>query len=69
MTASRQAISFTRKGFASLERLTTETGESKSDMVNRALEVYDFLEKEKAAGGELMIRHPGDELPQRVHLI
>jgi hypothetical protein len=46
-----------------LLRVTELAQLSKTDAVNRAIQVYAFLEEQKAQGGELIIRK-GDELLQ-----
>jgi len=51
----------------SLARLVHLTRLSKTDVVNRALQVYCFIEEQKLQGGELLVRKH-DEL-QQVHII
>jgi hypothetical protein len=41
---------------------STREGLSRTDITNRALQVYSFLLAESHAGSDLLIRRPGDEL-------
>lgn len=52
---------------ASLTRLVELTHLSKTDIANRALQIYAFLEEEKQSGGELLLRKDGET--QRVQII
>ncbi|WIV59661.1 hypothetical protein [Amycolatopsis nalaikhensis] len=45
-----------------LDRIVELTGDSKTDTINRALQVYAVLEEAVSKGGELVIRHSsGDQ--------
>lgn len=46
-----------RKALAHLQRLL---GLNRTDVVNRAVQMYDLIETERANGGEVYIKH-GDE--------
>lgn len=41
-----------------LARLIERTGFTKVSVVNRALQVYDYIEAELRSGGELVVRSP-----------
>jgi nucleoid-associated protein YejK len=43
-----------------LTRSVTRTRLSKTDTVNRALQVYDYIEEQLRQGGELLIRKNGE---------
>jgi hypothetical protein len=45
-----------------LDELLLATRLGKTDVVNRALQIYAFLEKTKAEGGTLCVREPGGHL-------
>lgn len=40
-----------------LNALTKSTGLSQTDIVNRAVSLYALIEKEAAAGGEILLRN------------
>lgn len=43
-----------------LNRSVARTRLSKTDTVNRALQVYDYIEEQMRQGGELLIRKNGE---------
>lgn len=49
-----------------LERLAELTGYSKTDVVNRAISVYNFLEETLRSGGEIRIRRGPDDDHERL---
>ena len=57
----RLAINLTRRGAQALEGLTERTGESQTDLVNRALMLLDFVEGRTAVGDALVLLNPQGE--------
>ncbi len=59
----RVTVNLTPRSMQALEQVSTAVGESKTDAINRALQVYaflrDVLERESAT---LMIKHPDGEV-------
>jgi hypothetical protein len=49
------------KAWTALEETAERLGLSKTDVANRALQAYAFLEEEMAAGAEVVLRHPSGE--------
>lgn len=45
-----------------LQALTERTGMSKTDIVNRSVSLYEFVQSEMAAGGELRLQRPSGEV-------
>jgi len=52
-----------------LHRLQSSTGLSKTDLVNRAISLYDFTTRQFASGMELLLRDPATGEGQLVHLL
>jgi hypothetical protein len=46
---------------ADLRRTQDRTGLSKTDIINRALSLYEFIEAELSAGAELIVRRDGQD--------
>lgn len=46
-----------------LDKAVTLTGHSRTDVINRALQAYAFLEEQRAAGNELLVR--SDDVTER----
>ena len=51
------------KAATDLERLQERTGRGKTDLVNRAISLYEFIERQVTAGAVVLVRH-GDETQQ-----
>ncbi|MFJ1565833.1 hypothetical protein ACIOG8_16675 [Streptomyces erythrochromogenes] len=51
-----------------VSELTAATGASKSDVINRAVLLLGFIERERAKGNDLMIRDTVGAL-ERIHII
>jgi len=64
----RITVSLTPKAAASLTSLQDRTGLSKTDLVNRAIALYEFAEAQFAAGREILVRDP-DGTVQVVRLL
>jgi hypothetical protein len=52
-----------------LNDLQRNTGMSKTDLVNRAVSLYSFIQEHLARGEELRLFNPNDREEQRVHLL
>jgi hypothetical protein len=59
----RVTVNLTMRSARALEAATKLTGDSKTDTINRALQIYAFLEQIAAQGGSVYAREtPGGEL-------
>ena len=56
LPADRITVALIPKAGEDLQRLQDRTGLSKTDIVNRAISVYEFIEAELLAGHDLIIR-------------
>ena len=54
----RITVAMVRKAGEDLETLQDRTGLSKTDIVNRAISLYAFIEDQVQAGKELLVRDP-----------
>lgn len=64
----RVTVNLTRRSARALERAVGVTGDSKTDTVNRALQVYAYLEEVLEAGGTVLVQEAGDPAPQRLRI-
>lgn len=55
-TASRITVSLTRKADENLGLLVDSTGMSKTDLVNRAIQLLQFVTEVETAGGHVQVR-------------
>lgn len=63
----RITVSLIAKAADDLRQTHERTGLSKTDIVNRAIGLYAFIDEQQTAGGVLVLRH-GDE-EQRIQLL
>jgi hypothetical protein len=56
--ADRITVALIRRASDDLQRLQERTGLSKTDIVNRAISAYEFLEAQTQADHELIVRDP-----------
>jgi hypothetical protein len=62
---TRVTVNLTQRSSAALDLLTGLTGDSKTDTVNRALQIYAYLEHVVHGGGSIHVRKAdGSELEQ-----
>jgi hypothetical protein len=65
---TRVTINLTPAAVAGIRTLTDLTGDSQTDVINRAIRVGAFIEGRQAQGYELILRAP-DGPPERVHIL
>ena len=54
----RITVALVRKAGEDLQQLQDRTGLSKTDIVNRAITLYEFLDAQLQAGNDLIVRDP-----------
>jgi hypothetical protein len=64
----RYSVTFVPPAVQAVAALTASTGLSKADVINRAVQVYAFLERQQEQGSELILRGV-DGRDERVHII
>jgi hypothetical protein len=55
-TTDRITVALVQKAQADLQHLLEKTGLSKTDLVNRAISLYEFIDENTTAGREVLIR-------------
>jgi hypothetical protein len=65
----RITVALVRKAGEDLQQLQDRTGLSKTDIVNRAISVYEFIESEAQAGNDLFVRDNETGETQRVRFL
>lgn len=58
----RVTVNLTNRSARALELATELTGDSKTDTINRAIQVYAYLESINSKNGEVFVRDSGSEL-------
>jgi hypothetical protein len=53
---------------AAVTQTAGRTGLSETDVINRALQAYAYLEEQVAAGSEVLVRHPDGTVHQVMFL-
>ena len=67
--AERITVALIPKAVVDLQSLQERTGLSKTDLANRAISLYEFIDKLLREGKEVLIRDPEVNETQRVHLL
>jgi hypothetical protein len=60
----RVTVNLIARASRALQRVADRTGDSKTDIINRALQVYGYLEDVSADGGAIYVRETKDSEPQ-----
>jgi hypothetical protein len=55
--AERITVALTPQAAADLQKLLDRTGQGKTDIVNRAISLYEFINAQMSAGHELIVRN------------
>ncbi|WP_253669635.1 hypothetical protein [Streptoalloteichus tenebrarius] len=64
----RVTVNLTPRSSKALEQTVDLTGDSKTDTINRALQVYAFLEEIMQAGGSIYVRQSADSELERLRI-
>jgi hypothetical protein len=64
----RITVALIPKAAADLQRLQERSGLSKTDLTNRAISLYEFIDAQIRDGKEVLIRDPAKKETQIVHL-
>lgn len=66
MEHARLTVNLTTKADEALKNTARLTGHSKTDIVNRALQMYEWLEMEKSRGAQFLLRDPETREMERI---
>jgi len=64
----RVTVNLTARSSRALELATELTGDTKTDTINRALQIYAFLEQICARGGSIYARESADSELERIKI-
>ena len=62
----RVTVNLTARGSRALDQAAQITGDTKTDTINRALQVYAYLEEIMQHGGAVYVRESPDSEPQLI---
>lgn len=65
----RVTVNLTGRGAGALSELVRRTGDSKTDVINRALSVYELIERITDEGGAVFVREKGSAELERVRFL
>lgn len=65
----RVTVNLTGRGAGALSELVRRTGDSKTDVINRALSVYELIERISGEGGAVFVREHGATELERVRFL
>lgn len=68
VSPERITVALIPKATADLQRLQERTGLSKTDITNRSISLYEFIDAQLRAGKEVLIREPETGQTQIVHI-
>lgn len=69
LTAERITVALIPKAGEDLQRLVERTHLSKTDITNRAITLYEFIDMQLRAGREVLIRDPSTGQTQTVLIL
>jgi hypothetical protein len=67
--AERITVALIAKAAEDLKRTQARTGLTKTDVVNRALSLYAFLDERLAGGSEILLRHKDTGTTELIRLL
>ena len=67
--ADRITVALIPKASEDLQRLQDRTGLSKTDIVNRGISLYEFIDSQLQAGNDLIVKDPKTGESQMVKLL
>lgn len=65
----RVTVNLIPQASRALAAAVERTGHSKTDTVNRAIQLYDFIVKTQADGNDVLLRAPGSDELEKIVLI
>jgi hypothetical protein len=64
----RVTVNLTPRSSKALEEVVRLTGDSKTDSLNRAIQIYAYIEHILSAGGTISVRETPDQEPERLKI-
>ena len=69
VVAERITVALISRASTDLRRVQERTGMSKTDIVNRALTLYEFIDRRLADGSEILLRSEGTSELELIRLL
>ena len=66
MSASRVTVNLTERSTKALQDAVSSSGDTQTDVINRALQVYAYLESVMAAGSRLYVENADRQERERL---
>ena len=64
----RVTVNLTPRTSEALEQLAQTTGDTKTDTINKALQVFAYLQELQHGGGAIYVREPGSKEQERLKI-
>jgi hypothetical protein len=64
----RVTVNLIARASRALQRVVELTGDSKTDSINRAIQVYAYLEEIESNGGDIYVRESKDSEPRLIKM-
>jgi hypothetical protein len=64
----RVTVNLTTRSSHALDEVVRLTGDSKTDSLNRAIQIYAYIEQVLQAGGSIYVRDAPDSEPERLKI-
>jgi hypothetical protein len=64
----RVTVNLTARSSRALDQAVRLTGDSKTDTLNRAIQIYAYIEAVLASGGSIHVRETPDSEPERLKI-
>jgi hypothetical protein len=64
----RVTVNLTPRSSKALEEVVQLTGDSKTDTINRAIQIYAYIEGVLHSGGSISVRETPDQEPERLKI-
>ena len=65
----RITVNLSSRSVAALDSITAHSGETKTDAINKALQVWAYLQEHVDSGGSLYTRSPGSDELERLRFL
>ncbi len=61
-------VNLTKRSVEALDKIVESTGETKTDAINKALQVYGFIQEQLDGGAALYLKGPGSDQADRLQI-
>lgn len=64
----RVTVNLISRASRALEQVSELTGDTKTDSINRAIQIYAYLEEVTTSGGSIYVQEAGEDEPQKIKI-